>query len=239
MKAVVVDDEPLARDLLCALLAEMPDVEVVGDAGDGAGGLAVVRETGADLVFLDIDMPGLNGVLAAAEIRRAGVEVIFVTAHEGHAVEAFELDAADYLMKPVRRLRLAAAVERARQRLATRAPPPPGSGEEDALWVPLAQGAARIALREVVRVEAAGDYVELHTAQRAYLYRATMGALQPRLEAAGLLRVHRSAFIRPDDLQAIRQSGRRLTLRLESGAEIPVGPNYRAAVLSALKARPL
>lgn len=233
MRVLIVDDEPLARSLLAALLNELPDLEVVGEAAEGAEAAAMARATAADLVFLDIDMPGLNGVLAAAEITRDGAEVVFVTAHEAHAVEAYELGAADYLMKPVRRLRLATAIERVRRRRTARdelAAP----AEEDVLWIPVAHGVVRVALGEVMRVEAAGDHVYLHTARRAFLYRATMGGLQGRLEAAGLLRVHRSAFVRPAAVDAIRRSGKRLALRLSDGHEVPVGPLYRSAALGAL-----
>lgn len=235
MRVLIVDDEPLARALLSALLAELPGLEVVGEAAEGAEAAAAARAMGADLVFLDIDMPGLNGVLAAAEIIRGGAEVVFVTAHEGHAVEAYELDAADYLMKPVRRLRLAAAIDRVRRRRSAKVEPAPeATVQEDVLWVPVTQGVVRLPFSDVMRVEAAGDHVYLHTAQRAFLYRATMSGLQARLEAAGLLRVHRSAFVRPAAVQAIQRSGKRLFLRLSDGHEAPVGPLYRIAALGAL-----
>lgn len=232
MRVLVVDDEALARALLRSLLEELPDLEIVAEASEGAQAVASAREARAELVFLDIDMPGLNGVLAAAEIVRGGAELIFVTAHEQHALDAFELGAADYLLKPVRRLRLATAVERARQRLAARAPLPERTAQDE-IWAPIAHGSARLVLADLIRVEAAGDHLYLHTAERAYLYRATMTGLAPRLTAAGLIRVHRSCFVRPDQVVKIIRRGKRLILCLEGGSQTPVGATYRSAVLSA------
>lgn len=245
MRVVVADDEPFARDLLLALLAELPGLEVVAEASDGEEAVAAAREHRPDLVFLDIDMPNLNGVHAALQISGLGPEVIFVTAHEEHAVDAFEVGAVDYLLKPLRRPRLNKAVERARlrhearqaqpQRAGPAIPepvPPPGS--EPAFWLPVSRGAVRVPVRDVVRIEAAGDHAYLHTAQRAYLHRITMAALEEKLEGSGLLRVHRSAFIRPERVTRIERRGKVMTLSLDDGTQIPVGPRFRAATLEAL-----
>lgn len=236
---MIADDEPLARELLRALLAELPNLIVVGEASDGLQAIAAVEQHRPDLVLLDIDMPGLNGGHAALRIVDAGADVVFVTAHDGHALEAFDIGAADYLLKPVRRPRLAAAVERARGRRRT-APATAGAPPADLeppLWVPGRNGAVRVAIADIQRVEAAGDHVQLHTAQRAHLYRTTMSAIEARLQGSGLLRTHRSAFVRPELVVAVQREGRRLTLRLEDGGIAPVGAGYREQVLAALAAR--
>jgi DNA-binding LytR/AlgR family response regulator len=241
MKIVLADDEPLARALLHALIAEMPGNEIVAEAADGDAAVAAVRMHGPDLVFLDIDMPGRNGINAALEIAEGRTEIIFVTAHEEHAVDAFDMGAVDYLLKPVRRPRLAKAMERARLRFEARGarpsphlPPPVALEGADAIWVPVRQGTVRLEIGDIVRVEAAGDLVYLHTAERAYLYRATMGELEQRLQGSGLMRVHRSAFVRPERVAATRRRGKVIELILDDGTQVPLGPSYRAAVLAKL-----
>jgi len=241
MKVVIADDEPLARELLRALLDELPGLDVVGEAEDGAGAIALVREHRPDLVFLDIDMPHRNGIQAAIELAGDGVEVIFVTAHEEHAIDAFEIGAIDYVLKPVRRPRLAKAMERARLRHRARAEPaslqPQSQATpDDAFWVPVLRGTARVAIADIVRVEAAGDHVYLHTAERAYLYRITMADLEKRLHRSGLVRIHRSAFVRIDRVTGTTRRGKVLVLSFADGNDVVVGPNYRTAALEAIAA---
>lgn len=240
MKVAIADDEPLSRALLRALLAELPGIELVGEAEDGAGAIALARERRPDLIFLDIDMPHRNGIHAAIELGRDDIEVIFVTAHEEHAIDAFEVGAIDYILKPVRRPRLAKAMERAQLRHRARAePPPPEPAQEqpaadEAFWVPVLRGTARVAIADIHRIEAAGDHVYLHTAERAYLHRITMADLERRLCGTGLIRVHRSAFVRPGHVVATSRRGKMLILSLADGSEVAVGPNYRTAALEAL-----
>jgi len=254
MKIIVADDEPLARELLHTLLEELPHLSVEAVAADGEEAVAAARSHKPDLVFLDIDMPNGNGVHAALEIGKLGAEVIFVTAHEEHAIDAFEVGAVDYLLKPVRRPRLARAIERARLRYEARRPlrsdpapvtdpdqpqtapavPEGASTTDDAFWVPVLRGTVRVAIEDVARVEAAGDHVYLHTAERAYLYRSTMAEMEQRLRGTGLLRVHRSAFIRPERVVGTHRRGKVLALELSDGTQIPVGPRFRNAVLGLL-----
>ncbi|RYD90181.1 MAG: response regulator transcription factor, partial [Sphingomonadales bacterium] len=193
--------------------------------------------------FLDIDMPHRNGIQAAIELADDGVEVIFVTAHEEHAIDAFEIGAIDYVLKPVRRPRLAKAMERARLRHRARADPPapispemPAAPPDDAFWVPILRGMARVAIADIIRVEAAGDHVYLHTAERAYLYRITMADLEKRLHRSGLIRIHRSAFVRIERVTGTTRRGKVLVLSLADGNDVVVGPNYRAAALAAIAA---
>jgi DNA-binding LytR/AlgR family response regulator len=247
MRIIVADDEPLARDLLRTLIEELPRLSIAAVAADGEEAIGAARAHRPDLVFLDIDMPNGNGVHAALEIGRLGAEVIFVTAHEEHAIDAFEVGAVDYLLKPVRRARLARAIERARLRFDARRPFPPGPAPEtaagepnpaptadDAFWVPVLRGTARVAIEDVERIEAAGDHVYLHTAERAYLYRSTMAEMEQRLQGRGLLRIHRSAFIRPERVVGTHRRGKVLSLELNDGTQIPVGPRFRSAVLALL-----
>ena len=241
MKVLIADDEPLARTLLRTLLEELPNLTIVGEAADGAEAVALAEATSPDLAFLDIDMPHRNGIHAAMALADSGTEVIFVTAHEEHAIDAFEVGALDYILKPIRRPRLLRTMERAMRRHEAREMPPqesiepPRSDPEDGIWVPVLRGTARVLFADVQRVEAARDHVYFHTAERAYLYRITMNDLAARLAGTGLLRVHRSAFVRPERVVAIHRHGKALTLSLDDGSSVPVGSTYRSAALSAIQ----
>jgi len=252
LKVVIVEDEPLAIERLELALKEAPAVEVVGSALDGRQGLELIRRLRPDLVFLDIKMPGLDGLeLAGILAREGGPAVIFLTAFGQFAVNAFELAAVDYLMKPVGLDRVRAAVERARDRLeATTAAERArqlqtlvetlragGHGREDAersLWVTDARGRVRVPLSSIEWVEAERDYVRLHTGTDSRLMRMTLNTLSARLDPDQFLRVHRSAVV---NLKAVTGLKRRtwglVSVRLASGAEVPVG----RAQLKALKAR--
>lgn len=244
MKVLIADDEPLARALLRALIEEMPGVEIVGEVADGLKAVEATLALRPDLVFLDIDMPGQNGIHAALAITRDGTEVIFVTAHEEHAVDAYDMGAVDYLLKPVRRPRLIKAMERATKRLEARHARPVVSSETsvaaspergDHFWIPMRHGTVRVAACDIVRVEAAGDLVYLHTVERAYIYRITMTELEQRLQGSGLIRIHRSAFIRPDRVIETRRRGKAIELVLDDGAQVTVGPRFRATAMAHIR----
>lgn len=241
MKVIIADDEELARSLLRTLLEELEGIDIAAEAEDGMEAVDLVREHRPDVLFLDIDMPQRNGILTALDLIPDGTDVIFVTAHEAHAIDAFELGAIDYILKPVRRVRLNMAVERARRRCAARLGPSTEgrlemapSRRERAFWVSTRQGTVRVAADDLVKIEAARDHVYLHTTERAYLHRITMTELEQELAGSGLLRVHRSAFVRPARVTATRRSGRTIILVLDEGSEVPVGPSYRDAVLEAI-----
>lgn len=252
MRVLLVDDEPLALDRLTSFFGDIEGVEVVGRAADGNEALERIRELTPDLVIMDIQMPGKTGLRAAADIDvEPRPELVFVTAHEHYAPDAFEVDAADYLLKPVRFDRLRQAVDRARRRRAQRdsadraaqleaevaalrgagAVQPPG---DDGFWIPERHGQRRVPLEAIGWIEAARDYVLLHTELRSHLLRITMAALDQRLAGSPLLRVHRSAFVRPDRVVEVKKEGRSLALVLADGAEVQVGPSYVAATKAAL-----
>jgi DNA-binding LytR/AlgR family response regulator len=250
MRVLLVDDEALALDRLKSFFADLEGVEVVGQARDGDEALAQISALKPDLVILDIQMPGRTGLRAAAEIKvEPRPEIVFVTAHEHYAPDAFDVDAADYLLKPVRFDRLRQAVERARRRrqirdqaaragkleeevasLKTSAPTRDDSG----FWVPERDGHRRVPIEAIDWIEAARDYVLLHTQVRSHLLRTTMASLEEKLQGSPLLRVHRSAFVRPDKVAQVKRTGRSLCLVLEDGAEVQVGPSYIAGVKGAL-----
>ena len=252
MRVLLVDDEALAIDRLRTFFGDIEGVEVVGAAGDGNEALERIRELAPDLVIMDVQMPGRNGLRAAQDIDvDPRPELVFVTAHEHYAPDAFEVDAADYLLKPVRFDRLRQAVERARRRRAlrgsedraaaleaeleaARAGGQAGGPADDGFWIPERHGQRRVPIETINWIEAARDYVLLHTDLRSHLLRITMAALEERLAGSQLVRVHRSAFVRPDRVEEVQRDGRSLALVLAGGAEVQVGPSYVATTKAAL-----
>ncbi len=251
MRVLLVDDETLALDRLKVLFSDIDDVEIVGHAGDGETALARINELKPDLVILDVQMPGRNGLWTAAQIRvDPRPEIVFITAHEHYAPDAFDLEAADYILKPVRFDRLRQATDRARRRrqlqqdaarvgllesemesLRTRRDTSAGEAE---IWVPERHGQRRVPIDSIDWIEAARDYVLLHTEMRSYMLRITMSALEEKLATTPLIRVHRSAFVRPSKVAEIRRADRNTTLVLADGTSVQVGPSYVSVVESAL-----
>ena len=209
IRAIIVDDERLAREGIKTFLAEEPDVEVVGECADGASAVRAVEEHRPDLLFLDVQMPRLNGfdVLEAIAPELAPL-VIFTTAHDEHAIRAFEVNALDYLLKPFKQARFKTALQRAREQWAARS----ATGADPRLASLLAglrgptPGVPRILVKssdhilflkaeEIDHIEAAGNYLVLHAGKDRHIVRDTMAAMETRLGPAGFMRISRSAII--------------------------------------------
>jgi DNA-binding LytR/AlgR family response regulator len=225
MRVLIVDDEPAARAKLRRLLAAEPDVAELLEAPDAPAALALMRTLAAppDLALLDIEMPGGSGVQLAAALREAGVRcVVFSTAHAEHALQAFELAALDYLLKPYTAERLAAALARVRETLAR---PAAAVGE---WWV----DGERIRLADVQWLSAADNYIELHLPPRALLERTTLAdALVRPGWAARFLRVHRSHAVNPAHVQRVERLGSgEALLTLSGGETLRMSRGYRAAL---------
>ncbi|KQW65917.1 hypothetical protein ASE17_13970 [Phenylobacterium sp. Root77] len=250
IRTVLVDDEPVALRRLVQALRGVPGVELVGTAGDGLRARQVIAELAPDLVILDIEMPGCSGLELAAQLEsERGLEIVFLTAFGQYAPKAFEVEAADYLLKPVTPERLAQAVQRVQRRLALKSanggprPAParderPGEddGRPNLIWVPVKGGEAKLRAEDIVWIEGAGDYVVVHTPTRSHLVRATMAGLEKIFSPARLRRVHRSAIVNIAMVEQIRRPGRGVvSLVLRDEIEVTVGPNYIASVISALK----
>jgi DNA-binding LytR/AlgR family response regulator len=257
VKVLIADDEPLALARLRQALACIPEVELIAEARSGDEALRLIRQFKPDVVVLDIEMPGLDGLAVAARLRPTDPvpEVIFVTAFTHHAVQAFELDAADYLTKPFDFERLRAAIRRAKGRLEARhsdqrfaelqtlvvslqqASGP--STHETEIWVRRSDGLHRQPLEEVDHILAQGDYIELHAGGVAHLVRDTISALEQRIDPARFVRCHRSVIVNLSFVRGMRRrSGRKLVLTLTDGKEILVGPSHIDRVTLAMKVRP-
>jgi two-component system response regulator AlgR len=207
LKVLLVDDEPLARLRLRTLLQEAADplVEVIGEAGDAAAATALLGTRPCDLLLLDIGLPGLDGMQFTALLRERpdAPSVVFVTAHAEHALRAFELDAADYLTKPVSRERLRAALQRVAQRRRAAAPPagPPAGG---VLVVHDRGRMLRVPLAEVLYLKAELKYVTLRTAEHSHVLDDALADLEQRL-GDGFVRVHRNALVARSAVRALQR----------------------------------
>lgn len=234
LRVFLADDEPLALERLMFAFRDIEGTEVVGTAANGVEAAEGIAELKPDVVILDIQMPGRTGLGVAAGLDPAArPEVIFLTAYEHHAVDAFDVEAADYVLKPLRLDRLRQAIERVRRRRGRPAPAvetPPAAGDEgsdDAFWVQGRHGLVRVGLDEVDWIEAAKDYVLLHTPVRSHILRTTMGAIEARVAPSALMRVHRSAFVRPGVVRSLQNSAAGgAALVLEGGVAVQVGPSY-------------
>lgn len=234
LKVLVVDDEPLATERLQLLLARTQGVDLVGTASDGEAAIRMAEALGPDLLLLDVAMPGLDGIDVARALtgRRPAPAVVFVTAFDQFAVAAFEVEAVDYLMKPVDSARLERALGRARAHIHTRdtaapAELAPPSRYLEEFWATDLSGLVRIASRDIDRVSAERDYMRLHVATRSWLIHHSMSALEDGLDPALFVRLHRSAIVRRDFIKGFQRnpSGRWIA-RLADGTEQPVGRLY-------------
>jgi two-component system response regulator AlgR len=199
MRVLIVDDEPLARARLDALLKECADVEVVASVGDGEAALAAISEKQPDVLLLDINMPGLDGkTLAARLANRTRPQVVFCTAYEAHAVHAFDLGAADYLLKPVRVERLRDALRRVRQRLESQPREPVGWLHARVRGEPI-----RIALDDVVCLVAEEKYVVAHRAGDQLLLDDSLRQLEETYPEH-LIRLHRNCLVPANRLVGLK-----------------------------------
>ena len=256
LRTVVADDEQLARDELCFLLSRVEGIEVVAQAGNGIEALQLIEEHSPDVVLLDVQMPGLTGFEVARRLLRAGIDsqFVFVTAFDQYAIEAFEVNAVDYLLKPVEAGRLSTAVERVRRRILTdRAPSRSQNGELDRLLHLLGERQARrdqlavkiadrfllIQADEVVHASVEDDVITVVTTSLSGTsnYR-TLDELQARLDPAIFWRVHRSHLVNITRIKEIVPWFSRnyiLKMRDARGSEIPVSRSQTKRLREYLK----
>jgi DNA-binding LytR/AlgR family response regulator len=256
MRILLADDEPLALGRMQVALNAVPNVQVVGTAVDGVDAAQQIAELTPDLAILDIQMPGMSGMELARTLAESAPrpQIVFVTAFGQFALDAFEVEAADYLLKPVSFDRLRLAVERVRRRLtffgaderAAELSPEVASHQrngaallpyqacrdyEAAIWVPVNHGAVRVPIHTIDRIEAARDYVLLNTSLKTYILRITMNELEKRVDPRVMMRIHRSHMVRVESVIGVERPGKGvLRVLLSDGANLQVGPNYQERV---------
>jgi two-component system LytT family response regulator len=249
IRVLIVDDEPLARERIRSLLKNEPDFEVVGESTDGPNAVREIREKCPALVFLDVQMPGMDGfqVLRALASERLPL-VVFVTAYDQHALKAFDVHAVDYLLKPFKQSRFRETLEHVRKQLAN----PAGAPAPEALmellrhWKAPREPLARIVVKDGDRVlfvrtqdieyiESAGNYVVVHTGKENHVVRETLSALEEQLDSRKFLRVSRSVLVNLEEVKELQPmfKGEHVVL-LRSGKQLPMTRGLRE-VQEALK----
>lgn len=256
LKCLIVDDVELGRSKVRRYLADIEGVSIAGEAASGPDAVTAIRELQPDVVFLDVEMPEMDGfdVLAELEGERLPA-VVFVTAYEHYAVRAFDVHAIDYLLKPVERERLVQAVARVRAQLAEREQADEGDEVDARLRAligelrPTGQHAVRLLIKDVGRtrvvavkdidyVEAAGNYVALHCGKETHIMRETMTELERRLDPQRFVRIHRSAIVNLEQIVELTPlfNGDQ-SVKLKGGAELTLSRTYRDKVLPMLGER--
>lgn len=230
VRALVVDDEPAARERLIAMLARVPGYSVVGEAGDGEQAERAIRDLKPDIVFLDISMPRRSGLDILRDLPPTQrPAVVLVTAHTEFAIDAFDLDVADYILKPFGQERLLRACLRVQ---AGGAPREPQRG-----WIAARDGRdlVRVSPAEVAAVVADGNYVRLLTTSAGYVVRSTLHAMEDALRPHGFHRISRSSLVNLNFIERIEPTGHGdADIHLNSGQTVPLSRSFRAAIEAVL-----
>jgi two-component system LytT family response regulator len=263
---MIVDDEPPAREGIRLRLEPMDDIEVIGEYGTASEAMSAIESESPDLLFLDVQMPGVDGI---EMLRRIGPDVVpavvLVTAHETHAIEAFEVNVVDYILKPIEQERFLLAVDRARARLdrlravqlsrqlkellaglEQRRPVAADSGQSPQrdgylvrFLVPTQDGEVPVNVRSVDWIEASGDYVRLHIGGKYVLLRESMAQLERMLDPHLFARIHRRAIVRLDSVDRLQSLDHGdCEVQLRDGTVLRVSRTYRDRFRMAMSRRP-
>jgi two-component system, LytTR family, response regulator len=245
IRTLLVDDEPLARQRLRALLENDADIDILGECGDGKTALAALREHRPDLVFLDVQMPVLDGFGVLAGLCEQGETippaVVFVTAHDRYALKAFEVHALDYLLKPFDKARFAAALDRAKT--AVRRTQDAGADERlldllqtvqnkkpspERLVVKSGGRISFVRIEDIDWIEAAANYVRLHVGKETHLLRESMSGLESKLDSRRFVRVHRSSMVNIERIRELQPAFHGdYAIILRDGTELSLSRGYR------------
>ena len=245
LRVLVVDDEPLAREMVADLVRADPEIGEVVECGDAAAAARAIARQQPDIVFLDIEMPGQTGIELAGRLGPDGPVTVFITAFGRYALQAFDVQATDYVVKPFSDARFMEALERAKIRvrerrlleLAERAASEAGeNGRIERLTLRDGDRSIVIDVSEISWIEAQDYYVRIHSAHGRHLVRATLASLADRLDPQRFLRVHRGAIVNLDLVTSIAE-GDDTRVTLAGGAEVPVSRARRRALRAALMPR--
>lgn len=235
VRTLIIDDEPHARRYLRELLGGEKDVVIAGEAESGVEGVDLIRKLAPDIVFLDIQMPGLGGfeMIEEVEIEERPV-FIFVTGYSEYAVKAFEVEAVDYLCKPFDKERISISLERAMRRLGAREKLSGGEAEANPWLSRLAikdeNGIVFVPVEQILWVEAANKYVVVHTTNRNHIVRQTIKSLEDTLDPKEFLRIHRSILVRKAAVRGLHPLFHGdYIVKLTNGAELTLSRNFRGS----------
>lgn len=232
-KALIADDEPAARRGVRQLLANFPEFVVTGECRNGAEVLVALETSTVDVIFLDIQMPGIDGFEV---IKRRTVErmpaVVFLTAFDQFAIKAFETEALDYLVKPVSEARFATTMKRLMKRLDSTSTTP----RDETIVVATSRGATVLHLNEIDWIEAAGNYTQLWVGTRSYFLRESLQLLEERAQKHGFIRAHRRALVRLDGVRELARTRAGASVAvLDSGVRVPISRRRSASFIAALR----
>jgi DNA-binding LytR/AlgR family response regulator len=232
LRTLIVDDEPLAVERMQLMCAGQSSIRLIGTANDGGTALRLIEALSPDLILLDIAMPEVDGIEVANQVAARGgamPAIIFVTAFDRFAIEAFDLEAVDYLLKPVAVNRLTRAITRVVERRSGQMPAPAKTDYTQEFWVPYRSELIRIAASDIERIDAERDYMRLNLGTRSYLLHQTIGALEARLDPRQFIRLHRSVIVRRDRIKALgHDRGGAWYAELVDGEQVRIGRTYLA-----------
>lgn len=224
MKCLIVDDNKIARTTMRHLAGQVKDITIAGDYADAVDAYHFLKNNPVDIVLLDIEMPGMNGLELTKNLDKPAPLIIFTTAKKDYAVDAFELNVADYIVKPVTPVRFLQAIDKAREMLASRKVQV-RIEEDEFIFIRDANIIHRIKIDDILFAEAMGDYVKIHTAIKFYAIHTTLKSVEDRLPASKFIRVHRSFIAGLYKIDGIQDGA-----LVISGKSVPVADAYRAGL---------
>lgn len=224
MNCLIIDDNRIARTTMRQLAGKIKDLAVVGECADALEAYALLKKEKVDLLLLDIEMPGMTGLELTRQLRDPRPIIIFTTSKKDYAAEAFDLNVADYIVKPVTPARFLQAIDKATEMLETKAEQVEAS-PEGFIFIRDGNIVRRLMVDEIHYAEAMGDYVKLHTSQKFFLVHTTLKQVEDRLPSAQFIRVHRSFIVALSKIDAIRDGA-----LVIAGKPVPVADSYRAAL---------
>lgn len=224
MKCLIVDDNKIARTTMRHLAGQVKDITIAGDYADAVDAYHFLKNNPVDIVLLDIEMPGMNGLELTKNLDKPAPLIIFTTAKKDYAVDAFELNVADYIVKPVTPVRFLQAIDKAREMLASRKVQV-RIEEDEFIFIRDTNIIHRIKIDDILFAEAMGDYVKIHTAIKFYAIHTTLKSVEDRLPASKFIRVHRSFIAGLYKIDGIQDGA-----LVISGKSVPVADAYRAGL---------
>ena len=243
-RILIVDDEKLVRDYLKRIVGERSDIDIVGEAGDGVEAISKVQELAPDIMFLDIQMPELDG-FGVLDFLDTPPPTIFVTAYDEYAIQAFEVNAVDYILKPVTKKRLFEAIDKAKiyiqkkelwESKAARILEEVSSQQVSKIPLNTREGFKLLSVEEIFWIEADGDYASIHTTENDFFYKKNLKLLESRLSSDLFLRVHRSYIVNLRKITELNSSARGgYKLKMVDNTEIPVAHRKAHEVKKRLK----